>query len=152
MVPTHQLELPAAIIRVLDAFIGPQRPDRRQVVLKHFGLHHAMPMGHGRSGIKSHHGLSVLLVGQVAPRDVQLLPRIHQHSNTCKDGGEECGGNVLEKGLVSEGLMVLHGCRDRTPISHVPLRNKEATLEGQHGVPCFYQMYRLHINTGTYKP
>lgn len=85
---THQLELPAPIVSVLDALVGPQGPDGWQVVLEDFGLHHAVTVGHGGSGVERHHGLPVLLVGRVAPRDVKLLPRVHQHPDTCGDARE----------------------------------------------------------------
>lgn len=67
---THQLELSPAVIGVLDALVSPQGPDGRQVVLENFVLHHAVTVGHHRPGVKRHHGVSVPLVGRVAPWDV----------------------------------------------------------------------------------
>lgn len=43
---THQLELSAAVIGILDALVSPQSTDGWQVVLKNFRLHHAMTMSH----------------------------------------------------------------------------------------------------------
>lgn len=79
---THQLELSSTVIGVLDALVGPQGSDGRQVVLENFMFHHAMTVGHRRPSVKRHHGVSVLLVGRFAPWDVEFLSSIHQHSNT----------------------------------------------------------------------
>lgn len=78
---THQLELPPTIVGVLDALVGPQGPDGRQVVLEDLLLHHAVALGHDRARVERHHGVAVLLVGRFAPRDVELLSSVHQHSN-----------------------------------------------------------------------
>lgn len=67
---THQLKLSAAVIGTLDALVSPQSTDGRQVVLKNFRLHHAMTMSHRGSGVKCHHGVSMLLIGWDAPWDV----------------------------------------------------------------------------------
>ncbi|KAI9534158.1 hypothetical protein NQZ68_016876, partial [Dissostichus eleginoides] len=66
---THQLELPAAVVCVLDALVSPQGPDRWQVVQEDFGLNHAVTVGHQRPGVKRHHGVAVPLVRWVAPWD-----------------------------------------------------------------------------------
>lgn len=79
---THQLELSPTVIGILDALVGPQGSNGRQVVLENLVFHHAMTLGHRRSCVERHHGVAMLLVGRFAPRDVELFSSIHQHSNT----------------------------------------------------------------------
>lgn len=81
---TYQLELTAAIIGVLDAHVGPQRLDGGQVVQEDWGLQ--LPTGHlGRAGVEGHQAVAVLLVGRVAPRDVQLFAGVNQHAGAWRE-------------------------------------------------------------------
>lgn len=78
---TYQLELPPAVVGVLDARVGPQGPDGGQVPQEDARLQ--LPARHlCGAGVERHHAVPVLLVVSVPPGDVQLLPGVHQHSHT----------------------------------------------------------------------
>jgi len=92
---THQLKLPASVVGALDARVGPQGLDGGQVLHEDGALH--LPAGPGgRARVERHQGVAVRLVVRVAPRDVQLLPRVHQHPDTC--GRTEPTGGRWEGG------------------------------------------------------
>ena len=100
---THQLKLPATIVGVLYARVGPQSGDGRQVLLEDGRLQ--LPGGHlSRPGVKRHQAVPVPLVVLVTPRDVQLFPGIHQHTHTWR-GSEKVG--VWERGPSVERYSLL---------------------------------------------
>lgn len=79
---TYQLKLSAAVEGVLYTRVRPQSSDGGQVLQEDGRLQ--LPVGHhGRPGVERHQAVSMLLVVRVAPWDVQLLPRVHQHTYTC---------------------------------------------------------------------
>lgn len=78
---THKLELSPTVVGVLDALIGPEGSDGRQVVLEDLLLHHAVALSHDGPRIERHHCVAMLLIGRFAPWDVELLSSVHQHSN-----------------------------------------------------------------------
>lgn len=83
----YQLELPATIVGVLYTRVLPQSFNEGQVLQEDRRLQ--LPAGHlRRPGVKRHQAVPVLLVGGVTPRDVQLFPGVHQHTNTWTESGE----------------------------------------------------------------
>lgn len=104
---TYQLKLPAAVVGVLDARVGPQGPDGGHVLQEDARLQ--LPARHlGGAGVERHQALPVLLVVFVSPGDVQLFPGVHQHAHTCKEAerrftkgdfpGQICANSPLKPG------------------------------------------------------
>lgn len=78
---THQLELGASTVGLLDAGVGPQRAQRHHVQLELAGLHprHADP------SFPRHHQHALLLILTALPADAQLVPGVHQHAHALRN-------------------------------------------------------------------
>ena len=76
---TYQLKLPATIVCILYTRVRPQIIDGIQVLHENGRLQ--LPAGHlGRPGVERHQAVPILLVVRVTPGNVQLLPRVYQHT------------------------------------------------------------------------
>lgn len=116
--PTYQLKLPTAVVGVLDARVGPQGFDGRQVPQEVGRLQ--LPAGHlGRARVERHQAVAVLLVVRVTPGDVQLLPGVHQHTDACGRRWGVMRRSGLEK--IKGGVSI--STREEYEDTHVPVKN-----------------------------
>lgn len=91
---TYQLKLPATIVGILYTRVHPQRFDGGQILQENRRLQ--LPVDHlSRPGVECHHAVPMALVVWVTPRDVQLLPRIHQHTYTLTEKNKNHTGICL---------------------------------------------------------